>query len=137
MLDAVTEDDIVAIGRKLVQLALEGNVAAARVLFTYVLPKGVEPDRLDMDEWNGYREQGGMMQEIMPILKSMDPAPPAGHRARAAAGADGGESAHHGRCGADGIAGHFRVAGAVACGGGGPRRGADDGRTKEEARQTG
>ncbi|MFO0967160.1 MAG: hypothetical protein U0793_16470 [Gemmataceae bacterium] len=59
LLEAVSEEDIVAIGKKLVQLALEGNVAAARVLFTYVLPKGVELDRVNMDEWAGIARSSG------------------------------------------------------------------------------
>ncbi|MFO0964178.1 MAG: hypothetical protein U0793_01140 [Gemmataceae bacterium] len=73
LLEAVTDEEIVAIGKKLVQLALEGNVAAARVLFTYVLPKGVEPDRVNMDEWEGYRKEQRMEEEMRPIMKSMEP----------------------------------------------------------------
>ncbi|MFO0969701.1 MAG: hypothetical protein U0793_29430 [Gemmataceae bacterium] len=73
LLEAVTEEEIVAIGKKLVQLALEGNVAAARVLFTYVLPKGVEPDRVNMDEWEGYRQEQRMEEEMRPIMKSLEP----------------------------------------------------------------
>ncbi|MFO0967604.1 MAG: hypothetical protein U0793_18750 [Gemmataceae bacterium] len=73
LLEAVTDEEIVAIGKKLVQLALEGNVGAARVLFTYVLPKGVEPDRVNMDEWEGYRKEQRMEEEMRPIMKSMEP----------------------------------------------------------------
>ncbi|MFO0969236.1 MAG: hypothetical protein U0793_27080 [Gemmataceae bacterium] len=73
LLDAAPEEKITAIGEKLVQLALEGNVAAARVLFTYVLPKGVEPDRVNMDEWEGYRKEQRMEEEMRPIMKSLEP----------------------------------------------------------------
>ncbi|MFO0969530.1 MAG: hypothetical protein U0793_28565 [Gemmataceae bacterium] len=68
LLDAAPEEEIVAIGKKLVQLALEGHVGAARVLFAYVLPKGVEPDRV-----NGYRKEQRMEEEMRPIMKSMEP----------------------------------------------------------------
>ncbi|MFO0968237.1 MAG: hypothetical protein U0793_21990, partial [Gemmataceae bacterium] len=67
LLEAVTDEEIVAIGKKLVQLALEGNVGAARVLFAHVLPKGVEPDRVNMDEWEGYRQEQRMEEEMRPI----------------------------------------------------------------------
>ncbi|MFO0964733.1 MAG: hypothetical protein U0793_03975 [Gemmataceae bacterium] len=73
LLDAAPEEEIVAIGKKLVQLGLEGNVAAARLLFTYVLPKGVEPDRVNMDEWEGYRHEQRMEEEMRPIMKSLEP----------------------------------------------------------------
>ena len=76
LIEAVTEEDIIAIGKKLAALAREGNVAAARVLFTYVMPKGVEPDRVDVDEWKGYKAEQPMMDEMMPILKGMEPSLP-------------------------------------------------------------
>ncbi|MFO0967927.1 MAG: hypothetical protein U0793_20395 [Gemmataceae bacterium] len=76
LLEAVTEEDIVEIGKTLAARAREGDVAAARVLFAYILPKGVAPDRVDVDEWQGYKAEQGMMEEITPILKSMDPSLP-------------------------------------------------------------
>ncbi|MFO0968992.1 MAG: hypothetical protein U0793_25855 [Gemmataceae bacterium] len=70
LLDAVTPEDVQEIGKRLVAEARDGDVAAARVLFTYVLPKHVEPDRLDINEWDGYREESKIFPEMMPILKS-------------------------------------------------------------------
>ncbi|MFO0970501.1 MAG: hypothetical protein U0793_33570 [Gemmataceae bacterium] len=46
------------------------------MLFTYVMPKGVEPDRVDVDEWKGYKAEQPMMDEMMPILKGMEPSLP-------------------------------------------------------------
>ena len=76
LIEAVTEEDIIVIGKKLAALAREGNVAAARVLFAYVMPKDVAPDRLDVDEWKGYKAEQPMMDEMMPILKGMEPSLP-------------------------------------------------------------
>ncbi|MFO0964986.1 MAG: hypothetical protein U0793_05265 [Gemmataceae bacterium] len=73
LLEAVTPEDVREIGKRLVAEAKEGSVAAARVLFTYVLPKGVEPDRVNMDEWEGYRQEQRMEEEMRPIMKSMEP----------------------------------------------------------------
>jgi hypothetical protein len=48
-------------------------VAAARVLFQYVLPKNVEPDRVDTDEWNLFKETAGMMGEVPGIISKPGP----------------------------------------------------------------
>src|SRR5262245_32551585 len=70
LLEAVTPEDVREIGKRLVAEAKAGKVAAARVLFMYVLPKDVEPDRLDMDEWRGYQEENKIFAEAMPVLKT-------------------------------------------------------------------
>jgi hypothetical protein len=52
-LDAATEEDVVAIFKKLYQLAMIGDVAAAKVYLDYMIGKprpAVDPDRLDLDE---------------------------------------------------------------------------------------
>ena len=53
LLDAVTAEDIAAVARKLRDQALDGDVAAAKVLLTYVIGRpaeAVDPDRLDSEE---------------------------------------------------------------------------------------
>ena len=53
LLDAVSPEDIAKVGRKLCSLALDGDVAAAKVLLSYVVGKTTaapDPDRLDLDE---------------------------------------------------------------------------------------
>jgi hypothetical protein len=53
LLDAVTAEEVAAIGRKLTEQALAGDVAAAKVLLTFVIgrpPEAVNPDAVDLDE---------------------------------------------------------------------------------------
>ena len=64
LIEEVTEERIKNIGNKLMEMAEEGCVPAARVLFQYVLPKSVEPDRVDMDEWDILKQAGGLFNEL-------------------------------------------------------------------------
>jgi hypothetical protein len=53
LLDAVGPEDVAQVAKKLLALALAGDVAAAKVLLAYVVGKpaqAVHPDRLDLDE---------------------------------------------------------------------------------------
>jgi hypothetical protein len=53
LLDAVGPEDVAQVARKLHELALAGDVPAAKVLLAYVVGKpaqAVHPDRLDLDE---------------------------------------------------------------------------------------
>ncbi len=53
LLEAVTETDVAAVGRKLVSLALEGDTAAAKLVLDYLLggpAPAVNPDRVADDE---------------------------------------------------------------------------------------
>ena len=57
--DAVTEDDIRDIGRRLIQQSRAGDLAAAKLLLSYVLGKpahAVDPDQLDAEEWRLAKE---------------------------------------------------------------------------------
>jgi hypothetical protein len=59
LLDAVSDDDLRAVVRKLVEQARAGDVAAAKLLFAYLIgrPAGVvNPDTLDREEWEECRE---------------------------------------------------------------------------------
>jgi len=54
LLDAVSDDDLRAVVRKLVEQARGGDTAAAKLLLAYVVgrPAGVvDPDGLDLQEW--------------------------------------------------------------------------------------
>jgi hypothetical protein len=58
LLDAVSDDDLRAVARKLVEQAKGGDTAAAKVLLAYVVgrPAGVvNPDTLDQEEWEQCR----------------------------------------------------------------------------------
>ncbi len=66
LLNGVTADDLQCVARKLVELAKDGNVQAAKLLLSYTIGKpqpAPEPDRMDVDEWEGYRETAGMKTE--------------------------------------------------------------------------
>jgi len=56
---AVSEADMEAVARKLLEMARAGDVAAARLLLAYVLGQpaaAVDPDTLDVAEWQIYRK---------------------------------------------------------------------------------
>jgi hypothetical protein len=73
LIDAVTPDDFHAIAQKLLKLALAGNVQAAKLLLAYTVGKpqpAPEPDRLDADEWQRFKETEPMLRELAPIVKA-------------------------------------------------------------------
>src|SRR5262249_39669896 len=54
LLEIVGEDDLRGVLVKLVELARGGDLAAARLLLTYLVgqpAEAVDPDRLDLEEW--------------------------------------------------------------------------------------
>jgi hypothetical protein len=74
LMDAVTDDDIAVIARKMVEQAREGNVAAARLVFTYVIGKpqpAEDPDRLDEKEWRQYVNETVREGEIDAVVGGM------------------------------------------------------------------
>jgi hypothetical protein len=59
ILDCVSEDDIKHVMRKLVERAIEGDVAAAKLVLQYAVGKpqpAPEPDRVEVDEWKVQRD---------------------------------------------------------------------------------
>ncbi len=79
LLDSVTAADIAAVGRRLLALALEGNVQASKLLLAYTIGKpqpAADPDRLDQDEWQGYKETTTMLAESPALLQAPEPAYP-------------------------------------------------------------
>jgi hypothetical protein len=57
LMDAVSDEDVAAISKKMVELARGGDVAAARLVLGYVIGKpqpAEDPDRLDEKEWRQY-----------------------------------------------------------------------------------
>jgi hypothetical protein len=73
LVDALTPDDFHAIAQKLLKLALAGNVQAAKLLLAYTIGKpqpAPEPDRLDADEWQRFKETEPMIRELPAVVKA-------------------------------------------------------------------
>jgi hypothetical protein len=71
LLEAVSEEDLQAIARALVARAREGDTAAAKLLFQYVLGKpaeAVDPDTLDLKEWQLYQQRPVAGEELLRVL---------------------------------------------------------------------
>jgi hypothetical protein len=76
LIKSVQPDDVVAIARAMIDKAKGGDVAAARLVFSYVLGKPAEtvnPDRVDMDEWQIYRETTPLMKELPEVAVAPSP----------------------------------------------------------------
>jgi hypothetical protein len=70
-LEGVTPDDMRTIMTKLTALAREGDVAAAKVVLSYAIGKPAEapnPDRLDVEEWKGFKETAPMLTEASGLM---------------------------------------------------------------------
>jgi len=76
LIKSISEEEIHRVGRKLLELSLEGNVPAAKLLFEYVIGKPLpapEPDRLDVDEWEGFQETACMKVEAAALSNVGEP----------------------------------------------------------------
>ena len=54
LLNGVTEEDVTKLGQELLKRAMSGDVAAAKVLLSYVVGKPTEvisPDRIELEAW--------------------------------------------------------------------------------------
>jgi hypothetical protein len=74
LLAAVTDDDIKYMAGVLVQMARGGDLAAVKLLFSYVIGKPVEvsdPDRLDLEEWRLRQEAGVSAEQMTGVLDKM------------------------------------------------------------------
>jgi hypothetical protein len=68
-----------AIADKLIALAKEGDVQAIKLLFSYTLgqpAEAVEPDQLDADEWNRFKQTANMAGELPGLMATPDPSFP-------------------------------------------------------------
>ncbi len=67
LVESVTNEDIAAITRTLIDMARDGDVPAAKLLLAYAIGKPgdtVQPDRLDLDEWQIFRDTAPMAKEM-------------------------------------------------------------------------
>jgi hypothetical protein len=75
-LESVTPEDIAAVVAALLARAKEGDVAAAKLVLTYAVGKPeatVDPDRLDLDEWQTFKDGAGMMNELPRLVLQPEP----------------------------------------------------------------
>jgi hypothetical protein len=72
LLDAVSDDDVRAIARRLVQAAKEGDAAAAKLLFAYLMGRPTaapDPDLLDRQEWELAQEGPDLVLAVASFSK--------------------------------------------------------------------
>jgi hypothetical protein len=70
-LAAITPEDVHAILAKMAELALAGDVQAAKLVLAYAVGKPAataDPDRLDVEEWKHFKETAPMMNEAETLL---------------------------------------------------------------------
>jgi hypothetical protein len=75
-LQGVTPEDLAAIAAALLAKAKEGDLAAAKLVLAYAIGKpeaAVDPDRLDIEEWQTFKESAGMMRELPDLVQRPDP----------------------------------------------------------------
>src|SRR6185295_8345855 len=73
---ACRNEDIIAIAKSMIEKAKEGDAAAAKLVLAYGLGKPaetVDPDRLDIEEWNGFKETSHMMCDMKDMVLAPDP----------------------------------------------------------------
>jgi hypothetical protein len=76
ILERLTPQDVQEIVGSLINLAKEGSFQAAKLLFAYGIGKpqpAPEPDRMDADEWDVYREQAPMKVEAGAVVGAGEP----------------------------------------------------------------
>jgi hypothetical protein len=74
-LAAITPEDVQMVARRLLAQALAGNETAAALFLSYALGKptrGVDVDRLDLDEWKLLAERPGF-QDVLDVEHKADP----------------------------------------------------------------
>ena len=74
LLAVVTEEDVQTVVRLVLKQARDGDLAAAKVLFAYVIGKpaeSVDPDTLDLKEWLVYQQKPVRPENLSSILNSL------------------------------------------------------------------
>jgi hypothetical protein len=76
MQEAVSDDDIQAVTRALIEKAKKGDTAAARLVFQYALGKpqaAPDPDRMDLHEWDQLRDESRVKGEMDAAATGVNP----------------------------------------------------------------
>ena len=71
ILDALTDAELIAVTRSMIERAKKGDVAAARLLLQYSLGKpaaAVQPDRIDIDEFELRRDSSVDVRDWVPMM---------------------------------------------------------------------
>jgi hypothetical protein len=74
LLERVSDDDLAAIVDRVVEMAKEGDLAAAKLVLSYTVGKplpAVAPDRLDIDEFDVYQQETKSQAEFMRPINGM------------------------------------------------------------------
>jgi hypothetical protein len=76
MIKRVTQEKFDQAVDTLTEMAIKGNAQAQKLFFTYIVGKPVQtvdPDRMDFDEWNIYRDSVPMKAESATVMQAGDP----------------------------------------------------------------
>src|SRR5712672_2533701 len=71
---SISDEEMVAIIRQLVEKARAGDVSAAKLLLSYKLGKPApapNPDEIDRDEWEHYQKDAINLEEVQQVLGSL------------------------------------------------------------------
>ena len=74
--EAVPREKLRAIFVKMSDLAVEGNVQAAKFVAAYLIGKpqpALNPDRSDLEEWRQFKEEAPMMREVLQHGRTPEP----------------------------------------------------------------
>lgn len=77
LLDAVTPEEIHYLARRLMDKALEGNLAAAKLLLSYLVGKpapAADPDTLDQQEWQQTCQSAVPAEALSTLMTALPPA---------------------------------------------------------------
>ena len=86
LMQTVTEEDVAVVVRAVLAKAQAGDVAAAKLLFSYLMGKpndAPDPDRLELDDWKLLKERLTPLKEDWQQLREIGPVEglvEAGHR---------------------------------------------------------
>jgi hypothetical protein len=76
LLSAVTTEELTALMRVLLDKAMQGDMAAAKLVLAYAVGKPAEqtdPDRLDVGEWKQFKESATMVEELPKVVQTPEP----------------------------------------------------------------
>jgi hypothetical protein len=75
-IDTIKAEDIAAIAAAMIERARAGDVAAAKLVLAYGIGKpqpAGDPDRLDVNEWQNFKDTAGMVKELPELVQTPEP----------------------------------------------------------------